>query len=186
MKDSHKSISSYLDAYNLIFEKEYPEKISRLVDLINNTNTQNKRIYILGNGASAAIASHIANDLTKATKSKASTFHDPALITCFGNDFGYENWMKEALKHYAEEDDTVILISSSGRSDNVLNASNFSKEKNINLVSLTGPNPKKELINNSFLNFSVNSKIYNVIECIHMIILTSAIDQINMITLDLD
>ena len=103
MNGSQKNISSYLDTYNLIFEKEYPEKISRLVDLINNTNTQNKRIYILGNGASAAIASHIANDLTKATKSKASTFHDPALITCFGNDFGYENWMKEALKHYAEE-----------------------------------------------------------------------------------
>ena len=184
MKDSHKSISSYLDRYNLIFEKEYPEKISRLVDLLNNTNAQNKRIYILGNGASAAIASHIANDLTKATKSKASTFHDPALITCFGNDFGYENWMKEALKHYAEEDDTVILISSSGRSENILNASNFAKEKNINLVSLTGPNPKEEVIENSILHFSVNSKIYNVIECIHMIILTSAIDQINMISLD--
>ena len=67
---------------------------------------------------------------------------------------------------------------------NILNASNFAKEKNINLVSLTGPNPKEEVIENSFLHFSVNSKIYNVIECIHMIILTSAIDQINMISLD--
>ena len=82
----------------------------------------------MGNGASAAISSHIANDLTKATKTKAFTFHDPSLITCFGNDFGYENWMKEALNHFSEEGDLIILISSSGTSKNIVEASNFCKK----------------------------------------------------------
>lgn len=184
MKDSHKSISSYLDRYNLIFEKEYPEKISRLVDLLNNTNAQNKRIYILGNGASAAIASHIANDLTKALKSKALTFHDPALITCFGNDFGYENWIAESVNHLCNSSDLLILISSSGTSKNIVKAAKAAFNRNIDVISLTGPKPSKELQKYSNQLISVDSNIYNIIECTHMIILTAAIDKINMITLN--
>ena len=61
----------------MIFESDYEPKIIELVDLIKAIKESNKRIYIMGNGASAAISSHIANDLTKATKTKAFTFHDP-------------------------------------------------------------------------------------------------------------
>tara|TARA_B100001057_G_scaffold497943_1_gene603493 strand:+ start:1190 stop:1738 length:549 start_codon:yes stop_codon:yes gene_type:complete len=181
---SNEKIIKYLQNYQLIFESDYEPKIIKLVDLIKAIKESNKRIYIMGNGASAAISSHIANDLTKATKTRASTFHDPSLITCFGNDFGYDNWMKEALNHFSENGDLIILISSSGTSKNIVEASNFCKKNKLNLVSLTGPNPDQDVVDNSMINFSVDSKIYNVIECIHMIILTSAIDQIYQVNLD--
>ena len=180
---SNDKIMKYLQNYQLIFESGYEPKIIELVELIKAVKKSNKRIYIMGNGASAAISSHIANDLTKATKNKAFTFHDPSLITCFGNDFGYENWMKEALNHFSEEGDLIILISSSGTSKILLKLVIFVKNK-LNLVSLTGPNPDQGVVDNSMINFSVDSKIYNVIECIHMIILTSAIDQIYQVNLD--
>mgnify|MGYP001197675941 CR=1 FL=1 len=179
-----KNIKNYLENYNLVKNSNFEDKISELVNLIKKIKKNNKRIYILGNGASASISSHIANDLTKATKSKAFTFHDPALITCFGNDFGYENWMTEALNHFCEEGDLVILISSSGKSKNIISAASFCKNNNLILVSLTGPEPNENVVLSSCINFKVNSKIYNVIECIHMIILTAAIDQINMIVLE--
>ncbi len=175
-------IKEYLKNYELIFEG-YEVDILSLVEMLKDTKTNQNKVMILGNGASAAISSHIANDLTKATKIKAHTFHDPSLITCFGNDFGYENWMKEALNHYYEKDDLVILISSSGKSENIVKAAQFCKKNKLKLVSLTGPSPNKEVIESSEINFRVNSNIYNIIECIHMIILTSAIDQINMVKL---
>mgnify|MGYP001437539883 CR=1 FL=1 len=176
-------IREYLQNYQLIFEGEYAEKIKTLTDLFLKIKKDKNKIYIAGNGASAAISSHIANDLTKATKIRASTFHDPSLITCFGNDFGYDNWMKEALNHFSEDGDLVILISSSGKSENIVKAARFCKKNKLKLVSLTGPSPNKEVIDSSEINFRVNSNIYNIIECIHMIILTSAIDQINMVKL---
>ena len=176
-------ISSYLDSYNLIHDGAHEPRIIELVDSLSEIKTKNKRVFIAGNGASASISSHIANDLTKATQIKATTFHDPAIITCFGNDFGYENWIKESLNHYAEANDMAILISSSGQSENIVNAAKFCKARNIKLVSLSGPRPDIFLENESDIIFKVESEIYNVIECIHMIILTAAIDQINMITL---
>jgi D-sedoheptulose 7-phosphate isomerase len=175
-------IAKYLENYELIFQG-YEVDILSLVEILKIIKSNQNKVMVLGNGASAAVSSHIANDLTKATKIKALTFHDPALITCFGNDFGYENWMKEALNHFYEKDDLVILISSSGNSKNIVNAARFCKRNKLKLVSLTGPNPSKEVISSSYINFRVNSDIYNIIECIHMIILTSAIDQINMIKL---
>ena len=177
------TIIKYLQNYQLIFESGYESKIKELVDFIKAIKKSSKRIYLMGNGASAAISSHIANDLTKATKTKALTFHDPSLITCFGNDFGYDNWMKEALNHFSEDGDLVILISSSGKSENIVKAARFCKKNKLKLVSLTGPSPNKEVIDSSEINFRVNSNIYNIVECIHMIILTSAIDQINMVKL---
>ena len=69
---SKKNIKNYLENYNLVKNSNFEDKISELVNLIKKIKKNNKRIYILGNGASASISSHIANDLTKATKSKVT------------------------------------------------------------------------------------------------------------------
>ena len=77
----------------------------------------------------AAIASHLANDMTKSLGCRAHTFHDPAHITCFSNDYGYEKWLAESIKNFVDENDVVILISSSGRSENVLFAAEAALHK---------------------------------------------------------
>jgi len=177
-------INSYLDIYKKLVNYDLNEKINEIAKLFLDKSISQKTVYVSGNGASAAISSHIANDLTKACKIRAQTFHDPALITCFGNDFGYENWIAESINHLANERDLIILISSSGQSKNILNASIAAANKNMDVISLTGPNPNELLEQNSNILIKIDSNIYNVIECIHMIILTAAIDQIKLVTLN--
>lgn len=141
------------------------------------------RYFFAGNGASAAIASHLANDFSKALKLRAQTFHDPALLTCFGNDYGYENWIAEAVKLFGEQEDVLVLISSSGRSPNIVNAAAMAKTKGMRIVALTGPEPNATLIEQSDVSLKIQSKIYNIIECCHMMALCAVVDSVNLVTL---
>lgn len=79
-----------------------------------------KRVYIIGNGGSYANAMHIANDLL-ACGIRAYTL-DPATLTAFANDHGYEWLFSHWLETVAEEDDLLIALSGSGKSPNILNA----------------------------------------------------------------
>ena len=77
--------------------------------LIKECNSKLGKVILVGNGGSAAIASHISVDLTKACSIRSVNFNEPDLITCFANDYGYENWVKEALKIYADKNDRYFL-----------------------------------------------------------------------------
>jgi D-sedoheptulose 7-phosphate isomerase len=81
---------------------------------------KNNKIIIVGNGGSASIAAHAAVDFTKVLKIRSITFNESNLITCFANDYGYENWVKKAIEFYALKGDILILISSSGKSQNLI------------------------------------------------------------------
>ena len=87
------------------------KKIEEAVSLIKKMPKKNK-IILAGNGASAAISSHLAIDFTKAAGVRAVTFNESSLLTCFSNDFGYENWVKKTLEYHADKGDLIILISS--------------------------------------------------------------------------
>jgi D-sedoheptulose 7-phosphate isomerase len=141
------------------------------------------RYFFAGNGASAAIASHLANDFSKALGLRASTFHDPAMVTCFGNDFGYANWIAEAVRLFGDAGDVVVLISSSGRSPNILNAAGAAKEKGMYVVSLTGPRPDADLVEQSSVSLQIRSDLYNIIECCHMIALCAVVDSRHTVAL---
>ena len=78
-------------------------------------------------------------------------------------------------------DDVIVLVSSSGTSKNIVNAAVVAKEMNINVVSLTGPNPSTKLNKHPILK--VPSRLYNIIECLHMVCLCSVVDEINPVKL---
>src|SRR5210317_1227558 len=84
------------------------------------------------------MASHVSVDLTKMSKIRAVNFNEADLLTCFANDYGYENWVKEALSSYADKGDLLICISSSGQSKNIVNGANFAKKLGCKVVTLTG------------------------------------------------
>ena len=71
-------------------------------NLILNTNELKGKIIICGNGGSAATASHFAVDLSLNAKIRAVNFNEADLITCFANDFGYENWLKKSIRVVCE------------------------------------------------------------------------------------
>ena len=68
----------------------------------------------------------------KTLKIKALSFDNSAHITCFANDYKFENWILETLKVYADKDDLIILLSASGNSKNIINAAKFCKNRKIN------------------------------------------------------
>ena len=115
-------------------------------------------------------------DFVKVAKVKSSTFNNSNLITCFANDYGHENWIKEAIKAYCFNNDLLILISSSGKSLNILNAATYCKDSNIDLITLSGFNRDNELSKLGKVNFHVDSKNYNHVEMTHNIILLSIVD----------
>ncbi len=144
--------------------------------LINKLKTNRGKIILVGNGGSAAMASHVAVDFTKAAKVRAINFNEADLITCFGNDYGYENWVTEAIRAYSDDNDLIILISSSGQSENIINAAKFSKEKNLDLITLSGfksSNPLREI---GDVNLWINSDNYNYVEMSHHIWLVALCD----------
>lgn len=170
---------NYYDEYRLkIFNDEILKKLIDFKDLAIDIKSSDKKIVFAGNGASASIASHGSVDFTKQAKVRAINFNEANLITCFSNDYGYENWVAEAIKCYAEKGDMVTLISVSGESKNLINAAKISNEMGLNVITFTGRSENNSLKKLGKINFWVDSNAYNIVECIHMIWLTSVIDSV--------
>ena len=146
--------------------------------MILNTKVAGRKLIFAGNGASASIANHASLDFTKQAKVKSVNFNESAFITAFANDFGYENWLQKAVEHYGVEGDTLILISSSGKSANVVNAAKYAKKNNMNLITFTGFEHDNPLCLIGDINFWLDSKAYNIIESVHQIWLLSICDLI--------
>ena len=170
-------IDIYLDHYKKnLFAVDAKEKIVAMRDMIARMEHEQGKLIFAGNGASAAIASHCALDFTKQAGVPSISFNDPSLITAFANDYGYENWVARAIGFYAQQQDIAVLISTSGKSPNMINAAKYALEKGMKIITFTGfsaNNPLKQL---GDLNFWVNSNAYNIVECTHMIWLTTVID----------
>jgi D-sedoheptulose 7-phosphate isomerase len=150
--------------------------MSAFKNRIAEARNSGRKLILAGNGASASIASHLATDFSKQGKVRAMAFNDANLITALGNDCGYENWIAKALDFYADKDDVLILISSSGKSPNVVKAAQRGKELGLYVAAFTGFAKSNPLGAVSDINFWVDSRSYNIIECTHMIWLTAVVD----------
>lgn len=104
----------YFETISKMIVLEKKTKFNQFVLELKKTKKAKKKVILFGNGGSAAMASHLSVDLTKACKIRAVNFNEADLLTCYSNDYGYENWVKEALNSYADKNDLVICISSSG------------------------------------------------------------------------
>jgi len=172
-------LDNYFEEYKkLAFNSSIYDQIESFKKLALDVKELGKKMMFAGNGASAAIAAHGAVDFTKQGKVRGITFNEADLITCFANDFGYENWIAQAVEHYANEGDVVVLISVSGTSPSVVEAAKKAKEMGLIVVSFTGRNPDNPLRALSDIEFWVDSHAYNIVECIHMIWLTTVIDAV--------
>ena len=132
------------------------------------------RIIILGNGGSNSVASHISQDYMKFHNKKVSILSDPSMITMLTNDFGY-NWAyQKFLEYYVEIDTLVIIMSSGGESENMINCVNWCEENKVSYGVLTGfseNNTIRKNAKNSLWNYHINSDSYGVVECVHQIFL---------------
>ena len=136
------------------------------------------RIVLVGNGGSAAIASHLATDLSKAGGVPAICFNDAGQITCLANDYGFENWIAHALRLNCRASDSLVAISSSGRSANILKAVAAARRLEMKVVTLSGMEADNPLRHLGDVNLWINSKAYNIIESTHQFWLMMVLDWI--------
>ena len=178
-----KIIKNYLETQclKIIPDEATLDKIINIRNILIKVKKNNSRVFIFGNGGSAAIASHASVDLTKNVKIKAINFNEADLITCFSNDYGYERWVEKAIAFYADKGDVVILISSSGKSKNMLNACRVARRKKISkIITFTGNKKNNPLSKLGDINLWVDSNVYNHIENTHQIWLLSICDLISL------
>jgi D-sedoheptulose 7-phosphate isomerase len=136
-------------------------------------------IIILGNGGSNSVASHISQDCMKFKNKSVSIFSDPSMLTMLANDFGYENAFVKFLEYNCKLNTLVILISSSGESQNILNCQKYCEHNKLGYGVLTGFESKNSLKSNAFhalFNYHVDSDSYGVVECVHQIFLHAIMD----------
>lgn len=172
-------LKQYLLPYRELIES--PDALTGIEEfrrIAQDVRDRGGKLIFAGNGASAAIAGHLANDFTKQGGIRSVTFHDPAFLTAFSNDYGFEWWLAKALAFHMDANDAVILISSSGKSPNILRAAEYAKSGGVPVITFTGFAEDNPLKSAGTLNFWVNSRAYNHIECVHMIWLTAVVDLI--------
>ena len=159
-----KLIKDYLNLLSYNLNNKIFYKVAELAKDINKTKQRNKKIYICGNGGSAANAMHIANDLTYGAGIKSGKGYNvealpsnSSVITCLANDIGYENIFSEQLKVKASKGDLLIVLSGSGNSKNIVNVLKMAKKLKIKSYAILGYNGgKAKKIANFPLHFQVN------------------------------
>jgi D-sedoheptulose 7-phosphate isomerase len=133
-------------------------------------------VYIIGNGGSAGIASHFHCDLLKSLEIPSSTLFDTNVLTCLGNDYGYEHIFSAALNVKMKKQDVLVAISSSGKSQNILNAVQMAQKKNAKVITLTGFSEDNPLRQSGDLNFYLNQSDYGLVEAGHFFLLHTLVD----------
>lgn len=164
---------------DLIVLSNYENNLIKLKNYLKDLKLKKNKALIFGNGGSSVIASHFSVDLTKNAKIRCVNFNEADLLTCFSNDYGYEKWVEKSIEYYADKGDLIILISSSGKSKNMINAAKFVKKNKVGkLITFTGNKKNNNLSKYSNLSFWVNSKSYNYIENLHQFLLLTVVDLI--------
>lgn len=168
-------IDLYRDTFQTFFDSdEIRDGIRETVALLRDT----KRVIFIGNGGSNAICSHMMEDFMKIAGKQTLAFSDPALITCFANDYGYENALKEWIKFNFQEGDILVAISSSGESSNILNAVNTHRTLGGKTIGLSGFDPDNTLGKSCDINLRTPAKNYGIVECFHQVILHAILDEL--------
>ena len=164
---NNKYITNYLNKLSNLIRGIDQGDLLKISKIIKKVNKNKKKVILVGNGGSAAMASHVSVDLTKMCKIRAVNFNEADLLTCFSNDYGYENWVQKALSFYADKGDLLICISSSGESKNIIKGAKFAKKIGCKVITLTGFDQKNKVRKIGDINLWLNSKNYNLIEMTH-------------------
>ena len=147
-----------------------------VADTACNAHTGGNKVLLIGNGGSAAIASHIAIEFLKNGGIRSLALHDPAALTCLSNDLGYSNVFAEQLKVHGLPGDLLIAVSSSGQSVNILKAVEVARRQGMKIATFSGFQPDNLLRARGDTNFYVNSNEYGFVEVAHHALIQAILD----------
>lgn len=144
------------------------EALSETTERMTLSCGKGNKLIFIGNGGSAAIASHQAVDYWKNGKLEAIAFNDASLLTCISNDYGYEKVFAEPVRRFAKPGDILLAISSSGKSPNILQAAEAALGLGCELFTFSGFDPLNPLRSRGRINFFVPSYSYGIVEITHL------------------
>lgn len=147
-----------------------------LADWVRHCATSKGRLYFVGNGASASMASHFAADIAKMSGAPAEVFTDPALVTAIGNDDGFENVFAIPLRQRMRPGEVLVAVSSSGNSPNVLRAAEAARELGGKVTTFSAMAPGNKLRALGDLNFYIPAQTYGMAESGHAALLHHLVD----------
>jgi len=143
------------------------EGTTRAVDMILSVRSALGKVMLIGNGGSAAIASHMQNDLCRGAGVRAIVFNEPPLLTALSNDHGYGCVFERPVELWADSGDLLLAISSSGQSENILRAVRATLARGCQVITLSGFSADNPLRRMGPLNFYVPSQVYGYVELVH-------------------
>ena len=153
------------------------EGLHALADLWRRQRDNDARVYWIGNGGSAALVSHLSQDLLNKCRVQSATFNDPALLTCMANDYGYEDVFRRPLLALARPGDLLVAVSSSGTSENIVAAAKSAIDGDLAVVTLSAFDPANLLhALPAPLAFHTPAATYGQAEVAHTALLHAALD----------
>jgi D-sedoheptulose 7-phosphate isomerase len=178
---SMESTAAYLREYASALEATVtsvkPERLDAAMELLEKTLKAGKRIYVCGNGGSAAIADHLCCDWTKGTRITGkpalkthSLVANGALLTALANDYGYDQTFSTQVDIYGEPGDVLVAISSSGNSPNIINALEAAKARGMKVIGLSGFSGGK-LAEQSDVSLHAAFDNYGLVEDCHQVLM---------------
>ena len=156
----------------------YDDGIELLLKTFSCHKTAGSQVFFIGNGGSAAIASHMTADFMKNGGMRTYSLYDNAIMTCISNDYGYDQIFAKPLSMLGNYGDLLVAISSSGNSQNIVNAIHVAKEKHMFVITFTGFKTDNQSRCLGNLNVYVPCAEYGKVESIHQIILQQIVDMI--------
>lgn len=139
------ALADYFERVKFLFERLPEAEIKSALELLHQTSAAGNRIFVAGNGGSAALASHFATDLSVGTLRRTgktiravSLADNQSILTATANDVSFEEVYVEQLRVQAQSNDVVVLISSSGKSPNIIRAAKYCRENKLDVVALIG------------------------------------------------
>ena len=169
--------SAYIGYLQSILQKLNTAEIGRFVETLLDARRRGATIFFIGNGGSAATASHFANDISIGTNSYDQPFRAISLtdnvpiITAIGNDFGYEEIFVRQLRVLGQKGDVLVAISASGNSPNLLAAMAYAKQAGIKTVAITAfDGGKMKSAADEGIHVPTEPREYGPAEDVHMVI----------------
>lgn len=152
------------------------EAFSLISEMARKAHNSENKLMFVGNGGSAAIASHMAIDYSKNGGLRSLSFNDPAALTCLSNDLGYENVFAKQIELHARPGDLLMAISSSGKSENIIRAVEQARIRGCYVVTFTGFAPQNPLRRLGDLNLYIRSSEYGYVEISHLSLCHAILD----------
>jgi len=168
----------YVDRLIRVLRRLDYEAVDRVIDLFLDARSRRNAIFFLGNGGSAATADHFANDLGVCASPEGiipfraiSLTSNSALITCLGNDLGYEHIFSRQLRSLMRSGDVVVGISASGNSPNAVKALEYAAENGGIAVALVGfDGGIMKNIASHVIHIETEKGEYGPVEDVHMVL----------------